>query len=252
MKCSRPNCPGSVDQRGLCQKHYDAWIAENPTVPAEIVAAHIHTLRAGGMNGVHIAELSGVDHTTIYKISSGRRVFVQGPIAQKILAVQLAPALERPVGWVPIVGVARRLQALIVMGYTTQELADRTGYGVQGMPELIHAQQPWVKVATARAVDRVYRELMFTPAPETLATKRARLRAQRAGWWPALVWDDIDDPDEKPESKYLWRNNRVVTFSERYADVVEIGVHGDANIAERLGISPDSLKQMRRRLEKSA
>lgn len=198
------------------------------------------------MSGTCIADHAAVAFSEVYHIIRGDRGYVLSDVAAKIMAVEPVPMFEwSPGRQVPSIGSVRRIQALVALGHTQADLAAEIGCYPNHIPRL--ARQPFVTVAFARAVDEVYRRLMFTPAPDTLASRRSRQRAQRARWWPPLAWDDIDDPDEKPERKLRYRANVIAKFDDRYQDVVEIGVRGDANIAERLGISEESLRTMRAR-----
>lgn len=245
MKCSRPTCPGTASTAGLCSTHYRAWQLSNPVVPQQIVAEHIKALRDAGMNGVRISEMAGVSFSSVYRISSGRNInVVRSGVARKILAVKTPDVLHgRADSRVPIVGTARRLQALTAMGYTTEELSELTGYAKRTLPRLIHARKANVTVATAETVDAVYRSLMFLPAPDTTKARRARLRAQRAGWVPPLAWDDIDDPNETPDL------GRPVDTAEAVIDLRDDGLT-DQEIAKVLNLKVDSVQQSARRYER--
>ncbi|KIU17882.1 hypothetical protein [Mycolicibacterium llatzerense] len=198
------------------------------------------------MSGTCIADHADVAFSEVYHIIRGDRTYVLSDVARKILAVEPVPMFEwSPGRQVPSIGSARRIQALVALGHTQADLAAEIGCYENRIPRMM--RQPFVTVAFARDVDALYRRLMFTPAPDTLAARRSRQRAQRAGWWPPLAWEDIDDPAEKPERKLRYRANSVAPFDDRYQDVVAIGVRGDANIAERLGISEVSLRTMRSR-----
>lgn len=198
------------------------------------------------MSGTCIAKHADVAFSEVYHLIRGDRIYVLSDVARKIMAVEPVPMLEwSPGRQVPSIGTARRIQALVALGHTQAVLAAEIGCYENRIARSM--RQPFVTVAFALAVDEVYRRLMFTPAPDTLSARRSRMRAERAGWWPPLAWDDIDDPAEKPERKLRYRATVVARFDERYQDVVDIGVRGDANIAERLGISERSLRSMRAR-----
>ena len=245
MKCSRRTCPFGAVKRGMCKKHHTAWCAQNPTVPAALVADHINQLRASGMTGEYIAELAGVAITEVYALIRGERIYVLADVAAKIRAVGYVPPLDRnPTSLLPIIGTARRLQALTSLGWTTTRLAAELGVHINNVPRLMLQRQPYATVASARAVDAMYRRLMFASPPDELGAKRARARAARAGWVPPLAWDDdIDDPNATPDL------GRVVETGEKVIDLRQEGL-SDVRIAEVLGIRVDSVQQSARRYER--
>lgn len=104
---------------------------------------------------------------------------------------------------VPGIGTARRVQALVALGWSFHQIAARIGV-VHDLPgRWARAGGSFVMRRTADRVDAVFRELCMTPPPEnTIRLQReatyARTLARKRGWVTALAWDDIDDPDEQP------------------------------------------------------
>lgn len=99
---------------------------------------------------------------------------------------------------VPVIGTRRRIQALQALGWSRAEIARRMGYGGQGGElRAIMATSSTVNRATAAKVEAVYAELSMT-RPTGQGAARARTRAARHGYAPPLAWDDIDDPNERP------------------------------------------------------
>ncbi|MCT7369419.1 hypothetical protein [Mycolicibacterium llatzerense] len=211
---------------------------------ASLVAEHINQLRESGMSGTCIADQAGVAFSEVYHIIRGDRGYVLSDVARKILAVRPVPMLEwSPGRQVPSIGSARRIQALVALGHTQADLAAEIGCYPNHIPRIM--RQPFVTVAFARAVDDVYRRLMFTPAPERAASRRSRARAQRAGWAPPLAWDEdtIDDPTAEPDL------GRPVETREIVIDLRADGL-SDARIAEVLNLKVDSVQQAARRYER--
>lgn len=106
---------------------------------------------------------------------------------------------------VPGVGTARRVQALIALGWSHHQLAARLGVSHDMPAKWARAGGSFVMRRTADRVDAVFRELCMTPPPEDTTRLRreaayARTLARKRGWVTALAWDDIDDPDEQPAS----------------------------------------------------
>jgi hypothetical protein len=95
---------------------------------------------------------------------------------------------------VPAIGTQRRIQALMVLGWTSRDIAGRCGWATpQAVTELLTARR-FLQRDTASAVAAAYDELSMLPGP----SRQNRRRCQRKGWAPPLAWDNIDDPDEVP------------------------------------------------------
>ena len=94
-------------------------------------------------------------------------------------------------------GTRRRIQALMRLGWTGQQIAERAGIprGQSSIDTLVRRTKR-VTVERAAAIAAVYDDLSMTLG-ESVVT---RARAERNGWPPPLAWDDesIDDPDATP------------------------------------------------------
>lgn len=95
---------------------------------------------------------------------------------------------------VPAIGTQRRIQALMVLGWTSRDIAERCGWATpQAVTELLTARR-FIQRSTAALVAAAYDELSMRPGPSA----QNRVRCRRKGWAPPLAWDNIDDPDEVP------------------------------------------------------
>lgn len=100
------------------------------------------------------------------------------------------------------VGTARRMQAMVALGHSLSSLARRLNVSPDQTWKWAHAETV-VTRRTAAKVGRLYDKLCMTPPPTTTRAERhaaayARTVAKKNGWLPPLVWQDIDDPDERP------------------------------------------------------
>jgi len=102
---------------------------------------------------------------------------------------------RRAPGWVDAVGVARRLQALAVMGWGLEALSGRSGLSVARLDNLRCTRCVRVIRRTAEKIGALYEELKAVPGPSPRAAALARGR----GWAPWLAWHDIDDPQAEPD-----------------------------------------------------
>lgn len=215
--CARPDCALPIRSRGLCNRHYEAhrrrmlaygkW--DSQRVPATPVRDHYLALLEAGMARNQISRISGVKVDQLDNLLRPRKDRGDQPAktvfrrtADRLLAVPVpAPhdvwryaAAGQPVH---PAGTARRLQALVALGWTNRELAARLEMGEANLTTAVHAHRH-PTAGFARKVAALFDELQLTPGPSV----RARLRAQRNGWASPLAWDEdtIDDPAAAPDT----------------------------------------------------
>lgn len=98
-------------------------------------------------------------------------------------------------------GTHRRIQALVGLGWTYAEIADRCGKATKGWvwgllgSDLVHEK-------TVAAIAAAY-DAMSTEVPMGPYRQRQRDRARRLGFHLPDAWLDIDDPAEEPDTGYV-------------------------------------------------
>lgn len=199
--CRCPQCKAAGTRyvkRRLLLIQRGEW---RPWQEAEPVREHILTLRAAGVAWKAIADRAGVGVQNLIRACKPGRVRVRAEFARKVLAVQIHPD-ELP-GWrkVDSTGTRRRLQALIYEGWSAVHIAEHAGLDRSTVFWVLRRTK--VQASTARAVRQVFEQLAHQSPPasnrwERSAVTRNRRNAIERGWVPALAWDDIDDPAEKP------------------------------------------------------
>lgn len=215
--CGRPHVA-----RGLCRKHYghvhhQGRLQELPAVtrprgragtshvriPAALTRQHVKMLLAAGATLGGVAEAAQVPLGAVDYLINGSRVrrgralpkTVAATHAERLLRVR--PQHINTRGLVPARGVARRLQALTVIGYSQHELARRLQVTATQIGYWIHQRDQQVWAATHDRVSRLYEAICMRPLTGTASATRARRYAAAAGWIPPLGGDDIDT-DEMP------------------------------------------------------
>lgn len=256
MNCAKQPCDRPAQRRGMCGTHYEQYRTrqqaygrwESVYVDAEPARLHAKELQATGMGARRIAELAGTSRNNINCLIHGRPDRGTGPSkkihkdwANKLLAIPLPEVphhLAAPRQVVPAIGTARRLQALMAIGYTQAFLSKAIGFAPTNGCRLFHPErQNSVQAATARRVENLFNRLQLTPGPST----RARRFAQRNNWAPPLAWDEdtIDNPDARPDRG----GANPAGFVERYRELRDELGQSDINIAARLGIQLGSLER---------
>lgn len=160
-------------------------------IPTDRITGHIRLLHQAGWTNVEIADTAGVDRRTVHNILTGYVATVHRPTAAAILALKPEDVPNR----VPAIGPMRRIQALAVMGWPIAHTGDAAGMRGTQVTELMAGRRKRIPREQAEAIDRIFRKRCMQPGP----SPRTRTIAARNGWVSALAWDDIDDPNEKPQ-----------------------------------------------------
>lgn len=93
---------------------------------------------------------------------------------------------------VPAWRVHRRIEALVAIGYSAQQIADEMGCSVHRVKSLRRKSPKSVLLSTFRSVDAAYRRLEHTPGPSDWL----RTWAKNRSWPPPAAWENIDDENE--------------------------------------------------------
>lgn len=254
MKCSKcdntaakdlPYCRKHHEQRQRSRAEREGW-SQLGLLPAQEIAEYIDSLRASGLGWTTIASLSDVQERHLRGIR--HQQYVHPGTAVRIMAVQPgAHDLQADNADIPAVGTKRRIRGLQRMGYTNVMLAEHSGLNIRTVDITLSDQLTQVKASTARRIAEVFSALQLVAPPDTYGSRRARLRAERKGWLPPLAWDEdtIDDPNAEPN---LGTKSKSDDWYHDYEEMREWGLTL-GQIAERMGILEDSLKQNLRRYQ---
>jgi len=210
------------DRTARRTKAYGKW---QPYADVKPVSDHARALRAAGLTIAHIAAASGVGHAAIGRILTGRDrgqpvTRVKTETAERVLAVPVPTPTAAPPPWnVPAVGTARRIQALMAIGWPLPVIVRHAGLSAANASRLLTREK--VTRDTDAAVRRVY-EALWNKTPQAVtATEETRIAqaiddARRRRYAPPMAWDDgtIDDPAARPQGT-------VGTLTGRRAAIVE-------------------------------
>jgi hypothetical protein len=95
--------------------------------------------------------------------------------------------------YIDITGTSRRLQALYAIGWQWSDLAPIVGRDRRELREWAYVRSR-ISATNAARIKRVYRALCDRPGP----SQRARSIAATRGWHTPIMWNVIDDPNERP------------------------------------------------------
>lgn len=215
-------------------------------VPATEAAAHVRALLELGASARGIAEVSGVSLNTVARVASGRITELYAPFAARLLQVELDHILSRPRGrgFVPRVGSVRRVQALMALGHSSDEIGAAAGIPGYLVLNVAHTPGRWISRSRHDDIVRAYEQLSMVPGRHT----RQKAWARRGGWLPPLAWDDedLDRVDAVPVDAAVPAPVPVGRPSQDTAEDVEFllevcGRLTAAQVAERLGVSRDAI-----------
>lgn len=152
---------------------------------------------------------------------------------------------------VPIWRFQRRLQALQALGWSKVVIAEHAGI----VPQALYESDKHAAFVTRRRFDQIdatYRALSMRLPPtdttgQAVSVGKVLASARRNGWLPPLAWEDIDDPDERPDM-----SQGALTTAERLAELewlIGAGVPEEQAL-QQLGWSRSAMERARERMNK--
>jgi hypothetical protein len=180
-------------------------------VDAEPVREHMAMLAEFGMGYKRVAAIAGIGITPTRNIIWGRQdsgprygemqKHVKRETAEALLAVKPEISLLAGGARIPARGTHRRVQALMVIGWSQSKLGARLGIAPGNFGTLMRASH--VSVRRHLAVAALYEALWNTRPPreewrDKIAYSRSLAYAKKRRWLPPLAWDDIDTDVEQP------------------------------------------------------
>lgn len=173
-------------------------------VDAEPARAHLRALGEAGIGWRRAAELAGLSSSVVSNLLYGRSgraptKRVRAATAAKILAVEISADRMAERAVVDATGTRRRLRALVAIGWSQTQLAERLGMTPNNFWPLVQGRAN-VTAARRRAVVQLYDDLWDKPPAGDALARKSRRYAEQRGWVPPLAWDDdqIDDPAAQP------------------------------------------------------
>lgn len=235
------------------QQHQKAGLHSRPD--AARLTAHLGRLLSAGMTPESIAQAADIPDASLRNLLRGRTKTMNRGNATKVLSVRIPTEPGR--GYLPSLGVARRLQALAAIGWDSPRVARELGCCPGRVETLRRGDRGRVHAAVAARVSQVYERLSMTPRVGWQANRARTIAAQR-GWVPPLAWDEdptgphgIDNPDAKPSTPT--RDRKADRDAATIAEVEHLLVCGISvrMIARQLGYDcPSSLATWLRRHER--
>ena len=155
---------------------------------------------------------------------------------------------------VSALGVQRRIQALMAVGWSRSQISIAAGYPAASLgARIVVLLKPETKTVTrpvAKRIDAAYVSLSSRPAPSHHGAARARNEATRNGWAPPGAWLDIDDPEEIPDLGADGHMSPAEKLAE-FEWLTSLGV-AEPEALKRVGWSRDAMEKHLERQKKEA
>ena len=233
--------------------------ARSRTVASDQARQVVQRLVAAGWSLRHIAELSQVSKSTLANLGrelkrdhseengepSGQRVPPQSTVTVDVQDRLLAVWASRRTP----VGVARRLQGLMSVGFSQTFLARRLGCSARLLRFALSGERHLSPDLCDRVVEMYDRLWDADPIAEGMSEHGAGLSQMYAAahlFVSPMAWDDdvIDDPAAKPCEKF-GADSPPMTREERREEAIMLQNEGVPIevAAERLGCTPECLQK---------
>ncbi|WP_182377867.1 hypothetical protein [Nocardioides sp. WS12] len=180
-----------------------AQLRGEPIAPIDAAPLRIHikALIGLGWSGPAILAASNVNASVggLLLIANGRSMRAErkfAPILDLPISVGVPESVPDQM-FVPSLGSARRIRALMALGWRHEDITSLLGGRVSH--HLAAHRHKAINAHDWRLVDAAYEALSGSPGPSQLSRKRAA----EQGYVPPLAWDDIDDPNERRTTETL-------------------------------------------------
>ncbi|MYU20770.1 hypothetical protein [Streptomyces sp. SID8352] len=183
----------TANQR-YCKQYRAKTIHQPVRIDATPVRERLQEWVNQGYSQSQITDATGKQSGDISKLLQGQRT-IAPRVAARILrspGPTGIPANAR----IDATGTIRRGRALHAIGYPIYLIAAGVPTAANHLGRLLEREPATVSAATAQGMTALYKRWIGRPGPSHFAIHDAR----RRGWHGPLAWDDIDNPDEQPDT----------------------------------------------------
>lgn len=235
--CRRPECR-SAHARYCKEYALDRYRNGGRRIDPTSAAQHVQQLVAAGCTISGIVEGAGVSHYTVVDLANDATNGILPDTELRILSFHPEPDDPARGHWTNAIGTCRRIRALAVLGHPVYTVADAACVAHSTLRHIATGMRGSASKDVAAAVADVYAQWMTRPGPSDITRRRAAV----SGWHGPLAWDDIDDPDEQPDTD---GGEETPLYLARAEDGLWLEQQGYTRqqIADRLGTTREALQQ---------
>ncbi|MFJ9012286.1 hypothetical protein [Streptomyces canus] len=181
--------------RRYCKQYRVKTVRKPIRVDATPVRRRLQEWADRGYSQTQIGDAVGKKSGDISKILAGQPTIAPS-VAARILCSP-GPTGIPTCARIDSTGTIRRGQALHAIGYPLYVIAEGIPMATNHLARMLAHQPATVSAAVAQGMTALYEKLRWRPGTSHFAIHNAR----RHGWHGPLAWDDIDNPNEQPDTE---------------------------------------------------
>lgn len=210
----RPSLYTATFTRIMNTSPEDVRASHPRSVSGEPAKRILKYLVAQGWTRLEIADAAGLSAATLYGQNLDRvytETITRLDHAKRVLDRRAMRGMEGRFALVSSTPMLRRVEALMVMGWSRGDIIERAGVSMGA----IRTVKPRVHATTSRAVHAAFETMRFTIGTNAITQRRAR----QLGYAPWSIWPEsggIDAEDAVPEWKFVADPEWGKAIRERY------------------------------------
>lgn len=166
------------------------------SVPARESAERVNAFLKAGFSYKAIGRPVNMDVKTLSNIVENPDTTILRSTQEKILSIRFS---QIDPGYIPVIGITRRMRDLTLMGWTGAEISKASGVHPNTFRRVLFMHTDMVHRSVAKALRGAFEELSRKTPEDTHWSRTAAKRARARGWERAARYSNIDRP--KP---YKW------------------------------------------------
>lgn len=169
---------------------------------------HLNTLVEKGMPWWRLEEQTGVPHSTLRAVASGRHQEIFEGTRTAILTARYEPTVVRQQHRIHAIGAQRRLRHLALLGWSPAAIARHTGIPEYGIQVIRSGARKSITKERHEKIRAASRQLQHMKPPADTYMRRAGVAttiayARSQGWVTIYAWEDPDDVASTCESAHV-------------------------------------------------
>lgn len=159
------------------------------SVPAKESAERVKVFLRAGFSYKAIGRPVGMDVGTLTHIVKNPQAIILRSTQERILSIKVS---QIEPGYIPVIGITRRMRDLTLMGWTGSEISKVSGVHPNTFRRVLFMHTDMVHRSVAEALKGAFDELSRKTPEDTHWSRTAAKRARARGWERAAKYHNID------------------------------------------------------------